>query len=305
MFSSFLPLLGFSQQKEQQEEEQEELEEEEEEEEEEQKSKKKKRKKRKEFPSILLITTHGEYEPKTKKKQEFREIRSGIDVRKINAVTFGTCNYLAPKTADDIADEIFASIDERRLKYDIDYNTYYLQQLLIDLDTERQEVIPNNARRDQQRLEQIRTTYIHQSDRAYNITRLDTGERIKEKIYTVLPSERVNSSTPFFDSMTLLTSNKPEIDLLQEITQTRATRSSTQQVKLSEILEYLSDLDINKLIIIDLSCSATSENVSARTIRLINKNMVNYGGYKRISKRNKRKLKRVTKRKQKSEKQRR
>jgi len=47
--------------------------------------------------------------------------------------------------------------------------------LLQDLDTERQGVIPNNARRDQQSLEQIRTTYIHQSDRAYNITRLDTG----------------------------------------------------------------------------------------------------------------------------------
>mgnify|MGYP000453731500 CR=1 FL=1 len=130
------------------------------------------------------------------------------------------------------------------------------------------------------------TKYLYNSDRMYNIMSVNHGENIINKTYSVNSNERVNANSPYFDSITLLSSPNSEIDILRELIVGPTLRNTTQEVSLSDILEHLHEtLDIKNLIVIDLACSVTSE--SERHERRSNRTGTPYGGYERKTKRNK------------------
>ena len=211
-----------------------------------------------ESPSVLLITTHGGYPSK-----KLKQFTSPTNIKKINAVTSGVCNYLDSANAGQIASNILTAIHDGQIT-DMDYGSILIQEILKFSDTE----INDGARKAIQPSVD-RLAYTRQTNRAYKITSVDRGESIVNKTYTVYPRERIRSPSPFYDSITLLT-ERPYNDLIQEM-MTRTSRDEEQEVTLLEILNYIDETrDINNLIIVDLTCSVTPY-IDDRTNRSLNR----------------------------------
>ena len=244
-----------------------------------------------ESPSVLLITTHGGYPSK-----KLKQFTSPTNIKKINAVTSGVCNYLDSANAGQIASNILTAINNGQIT-DMDYGSMVIQEILKFSDTE----INDGARKAIQPSVD-RLAYTRQTNRAYKITSVDRGQSIVNKTYTVYPRERISSPSPFYDSITLLT-ERPYNDLIQEM-MTRTSRDEEQEVTLLQILRYIGETrDINNLIIVDLTCSVTPY-IDDRTNRSLNRHDEVYkmGGYNRKTKRNKKKNYKKTKRSKKSKK---
>ena len=243
-----------------------------------------------ESPSVLLITTHGGYPSK-----KLKQFTSPTNIKKINAVTSGVCNYLDSANAGQIASNILTAINNGQIT-DMDYGSIVIQEILKFSDTE----INDGARKAIQPSVD-RLAYTRQTNRAYKITSVDRGESIVNKTYTVYPRERISSPSPFYDSITLLT-ERPYNDLIQEM-MTRTSRDEEQEVTLLEILNYIGETrGINNLIIVDLTCSVTP-HIDDRTNRSLNRHdSYKMGGYNRKTKRNKKKNYKKTKRSKKSKK---
>ena len=240
-----------------------------------------------ESPSVLLITTHGGYPSK-----KLKQFTSSTNIKKINAVTSGVCNYLDSTSADKIASNILTAIDDGQIT-DMDYGSILIQEILKFSDTEI-----NDGAREAIQPSVDRLAYTRQTNRAYKITSVDRGESIVNKTYTVYPRERISSPSPFYDSITLLT-EPPYNDLIQEMI-TRTSREEIQEVTLLEILKYIGKTrDINNLIIVDLTCSVTPY-IDDRTNRILNRHdSYKMGGYNRKTKRNKKKNYKKSKKRQK------
>jgi len=245
-----------------------------------------------EYPSVLLITTHGEYD-----SQELISFKSTMNIKKINAVISGVCNYLSVNESDNIANTIINNINELQIT-DMDNGALLIQKMLKDM---LKKMLKNNKINFND-LEY--TQYTRQTNRAYEITSVNIGEYIIDKKYTVYPGDRINSHSPFYDSITLLT-EEPYNDLIQEILG-RTTRKEIQEVTLSTILSHIYiTKNIQNLIIVDLSCSITT-HIDDRTNRIINRHKERYkmGGYNRKTKKNKKKNYKKSKRSKKNSKKR-
>lgn len=240
-----------------------------------------------ESPSVLLITTHGGYPSK-----KLKQFTSPTNIKKINAVTSGVCNYLDSTSAGKIASNILTAIDDGQIT-DMDYGSILIQEILKFSDTEI-----NDGAREAIQPSVDRLAYTRQTNRAYKITSVNMGESIVNKTYTVYPRERISSPSPFYDSITLLT-EPPYNDLIQEMI-TRTSREEIQEVTLLEILKYIGKTrDINNLIIVDLTCSVTPY-IDDRTNRILNRHdSYKMGGYNRKTKRNKKKNYKKSKKRQK------
>ena len=218
-------------------------------------------------PSVLLITTHGVYAGKT-----LPHFKSPMNIKKINAVTMGSCNYLEEKLSHH-----FASIIKKRIKAgeikNMEDGSILIQQI--------SEKIPKYKEYKGDPKDKDLQTYLRQTNRAYQISSFSSGEYIPDKHYVVHPTERAKSESPYFDTITLLTDSPPN-DLIQEMTG-RTNRAEYQAVTLSEILEFIKG-KIKNLIIIDLSCSLTELDI--REVRRINRSVVR-SGYKRKNKKKK------------------
>ena len=134
-----------------------------------------------ESPSVLLITTHGGYPSK-----KLKQFTSPTNIKKINAVTSGVCNYLDSTSAGKIASNMLTAIDDGQIT-DMDYGSILIQEILKFSDTEI-----NDGAREAIQPSVDRLAYTRQTNRAYKITSVDRGESIVNKTYTVYPRERIS-----------------------------------------------------------------------------------------------------------------
>jgi hypothetical protein len=235
--------------------------------------------KRKVSPSVLLITTHGGY-------PSMGLYRSPINVNKINAVTMGICNYLGSYSAHSMGEIISRVIKQGRVT-DMENGSEIIRGILMNTDTAIGRVKGNDDRK---------MAYNRVSDRAYQTHHIYEGSRFYDRTYTVYPDERVESQTPYFDTITLLTDDTHN-DLVQEMLG-RTYRKYEQEVKLSEILEHLKKKGIKDLIIADLSCSVTK--LTSRSNRRIARGDIGYKQKKRKKPKSKGLKKQKTKKPRKS-----
>lgn len=193
---------------------------------------------------ILFITTHGHF-----LDEKLTTFESPIEnIRKINTTPIGCCMNLSDNNADRIKDSI-------------------LQINKTNLDTVSETI---------KRTLQLFHNKLNVKKKWIEIKKISYGNEIINKEYIVGPKERVSTSSPYFDSVTLL-SRLPHNDLFQEIGG-RSYHKEDIYVSLSEILKFIKEKfpDINNLIIVDLSCArfnSTRHNISLK------KNVCNYGGY--------------------------
>ena len=201
--------------------------------------------KRDENPSVLFITTHSRYGDIPV------EYISPINIEKINAVTLGVCNYLTSDFARDMANEIISEIKKGNVS-NMKKGSRKIRDILKRSDTEIEFVKshPEKTLDDEDRA----YIYTTKAGKGYQIHSISIGETVLDKEYAIMPIDRLNTNTPFFNTATLLTDGS--YDLIQRI-RGRSSRGGAQIVRLSEILQYLKKKSIENLIIVDLTCAST------------------------------------------------
>jgi hypothetical protein len=251
-------------------------------------------------PSVLFITTHGSYEDSDLKE---KKISVPMNIKKINAVTMGICNFLNADTANDIASQINKAIREGKEIIDMDAGSEFIKTICMENDPEieyntkykskskskSRKIVINDQVDDEDDTEKKyiknRSDFLTQINKAYRIKEIKNGQEMYNKTFSVVPNERAKDKTPFFNTITLLPSHN---DLLQQELG-RTYHKDEQLITLEDILKKLSSSSygIKNLIIVDLTCSET-DSLTARGARYFEKNHVG-GGYSLKTKKHKRK----------------
>ena len=247
-------------------------------------------------PSVLFITTHGSYEDSDLKE---KKINVPMNIKKINAVTMGICNFLNADTANDIASQINKAIKEGKEIIDMDAGSEFIKTICMENDPEieyntkykskSRKMVINDQGDDEDDEEKIyikqRSDFLKQINKAYRIKQVNKGQEMYNKTFSVIPKERAKDKTPFYNTITLLPS--PNDLLQQELV--RTYHKDEQLITLEDILKKLSSSSygIKNLIIVDLTCSNT-DSLTARGARYFEKNHVG-GGYSLKTKKHKRK----------------
>jgi len=247
-------------------------------------------------PSVLFITTHGSYEDSDLKE---KKINVPMNIKKINAVTMGICNFLNADTANDIASQINKAIKEGKEIIDMDAGSEFIKTICMENDPEieyntkykskSRKMIINDQGDDEDDEEKIyikqRSDFLKQINKAYRIKQVNKGQEMYNKTFSVIPKERAKDKTPFYNTITLLPS--PNDLLQQELV--RTYHKDEQLITLEDILKKLSSSSygIKNLIIVDLTCSNT-DSLTARGARYFEKNHVG-GGHSLKTKKHKRK----------------
>jgi len=203
---------------------------------------------------ILLITTHGDYSCSNSavKFPELPVFKSRMkNIIKINASSIGESIKLTDVQATDIKDEI--------MKINNDMSMEKKSRTIMDMLIEKNKIDKIGIDETQQHIKHI-----------------GKGDEVVDKDYVTIVKERFETSSPYFDTITLLT-RKPHNDLLQEI-KGRTAHSEQQYVVLSVLLNYLYKEGIRNLIIVDLTCSTVSKDISNRTMRFHDRHNSIFGG---------------------------
>ena len=228
-------------------------------------------------PDILFITTHGAY-------NGVNYVESPLNIRKINAVSFGVCNYLHPIDAEKMFIGINDFVQEGRVP-----TLDHVEVLKVIVDHYKNNNAPqyqNYSNKDKD----LRS-YMYHHNKSGEISTIDKGEIIVEKHYSIDRKEKKRNGK--YDNSIILLSNSDgyndgfEIDLMEVIGKVNPYDRNQKEVTLSEILNYIyQDYFIHNLIIIDLSCSYAGED--ERTIRINRRELKGYyGGYKKNTRKNK------------------
>jgi hypothetical protein len=209
---------------------------------------------------VLLISTHGSYEGNLEDTSASFEVP--MEIKKIDAVTLGTCNFLSAKSAHQMIVNLMKVMKKKKnITKDITKFSHLIRYTLKTNDTQLRE---STFGRDvqisyEEEFDRIqRGIYTRHADKSYGITSVRTGGEILEKRFTVYPEERIDSNTPYFDTATLL-NETGQPDLVQIIRE-RTNHGEFQDVLLSELVNHVHEkTHFTSLIIIDLSCSGAPD----------------------------------------------
>lgn len=200
---------------------------------------------------ILLITTHGDYSCSNSavKFPELPVFKSRMkNIIKINASSIGESIELTDVQATEIKEEIMKINND--MSMDIKKKSRTIMDMLI--------------------------YEIGIDETQQHIKHIKNGNEVVDKDYVTIVKDRFETLSPYFDTITLLT-RKPHNDLLQEI-KGRTAHSEQQHVELSVLLNYLYEEGIRNLIIVDLTCSTVSKDISNRTMRFHDRHNSIFGG---------------------------
>jgi len=222
-------------------------------------------------PHVLFISTHGRCEGKF---GEYK-FKAPFNMKKINAVNYGTCNFLNDQTATNMAENVIELIKNDEIK-ELESGSGLIQSNLIQIDPRVKDNVPRDAAEDAadaaDDAEALRK-YEWQTNKPYEILTAMKGELFQDKTYDVFPSQRNTGTSPYFDVATLL-NEYGSTDLIQEMLSrtTRVTTTDMQTVYLEKLLYHIRETrpHIADLIIIDLTCSGT-EGETPRKLREINR----------------------------------
>jgi len=262
--------------------------------------------------AIILITTHGMLDV-TEKKIEHKD---DINVYKINATIPGVCNYIEDDELLDMGNKINGFIKSRKKKWvsrkilhssssqlmdlnfkspklaqlELGYLTQSLSSFLHRIDgvhketrgkikhTEPGFLDPNDPDENQRQ-------YIAHSDEAYKSYRWGQGDTYLDKTYMIIPEERVDKATNFYNNTVLILGESEFKDsvivdmrynlrghLHKKWNDGDDDDNKNKYMQLSEILSELKTKGYTDTIIIDLSCSSGEDERNNRHLIMDNKN---------------------------------
>jgi len=279
--------------------------------------------------AILLITTHGNLDgtdPETIHTEN-------INVYKINATTPGVCNFVSDDELLDMGNSISKYINEKKTIWNernvltsaqtldlafktprigqqqITYLAQSLRTYLPRIDGVYKETVKEITSTKKRKLE---SDFFDEDDtdpdiglfrenigKGYKMYNWKQGDSYLNKTYTIIPEERVDTTSNPYNNTVLIIGEPgmPDLDIVNMSHNLRSGASKEDSdFTLSEILTELVEKGYTDTIIIDLSCSAGWDERDGRGLR--RGTVERYGGKRKPNRKSKRKL-RKTKRKSK------
>jgi len=249
--------------------------------------------------AILLITTHGNLD----NLEEPLTHNFNINIRKVNATIPGVCNFIENDELLEMGNKMtrfIALIKEQwyndnilkpsagiELEFKspavaqqhIDYLSQSLRSFIPRIDEVYKETVKaTSSKRIQQDPMFIDPNdpdpdvgrYSENIGRAYQLYKWDKGDQYLDKTYTIIPDERVDTTSNPYNNTVLFLSEAgiPESNVINIPHNLRSNKmiDENKEIKLSEILKDLTDHGYTDTIIIDLSCSTGWDDIGARAL---------------------------------------
>ena len=206
-----------------------------------------------------------------------------MNIRKINAVKLGVCNFLSGEQANDLFNNIkeyTKFITKEKAKdnpdvKDLDTIASYLSGVLKLWDSRLDFKNLQNPNISSSSEEEDYLNYSSASNRAYEYQTINELYPIYyDKKYT-LSRDDYHREHAFYNAITLIEGVNP--NLVHKM-RTKRTHDKTE-LNLSELLDYLHIIGKKNIVIIDLSCSI-SDNITSRNFRGMDRSDMGFGGKK-------------------------
>jgi len=247
--------------------------------------------------AILLITTHGNVD-----SSEPTSIHDfDINIRKVNATIPGVCNFIEDGELLEMGNEMSRFIELNKEQWltdgilkpssglNLQFKSVKMAQRRIDdlskslrsfiqrIDGVRKETVKTatSKRKVEPRFMESKDThwepaaskYRDNIDKGYQLEKWDQGDEYLDKIYTIISDERSDTtSNPYNNTVLFLgETGMPDSSVIDIPYNSRSNKAKGDtQMRLSEILEDLTEKGYTDTIIIDLSCSAGFTDTDSR-----------------------------------------
>ena len=226
---------------------------------------------------VIGINMHGELHLKEDGTPNKEIIPNKFRATVINAVAPGIPNISTLEKSEELAEKIYKRIKRRKnwnklTKSQIDSLSEMIKHLLVDTNKEEsKEIIKEHQRlyskhTVNKKFEQFANYYDH----SFRITTYDSGQKIPDKLYLKFGEGEVlnpnNIDEIYFNKVVLYNlEGEPDIfEILQSV------GMDIDQITTSQLIEFLSSLGVENLIIVDLSCyvfKGESKHLTERNIR--------------------------------------
>jgi hypothetical protein len=262
---------------------------------------------------IIGINMHGEIPLKENGYVMEGIVPEKIQVTVINAVVPGVPNISTLENYEALAETVSKKISSSKKDWDkisssqIDKLTENIKSLLIkENKSQSKEIMKHHQLLQSRKTVDVNfQRYTHSYDRAFKITTYKENEYIPDKLYYKFRDGEVlnpdNIREQYFNKLVVYNlEGEPDIFELLEI-----VGMEIEEITTLQLLDFLQSLGVEKIIIVDLSCSvfASKEfSISDRKIRYMRRSLAK-GVNKKTRRRNKsRKLKNNKSRKLKNKK---
>lgn len=232
---------------------------------------------------VIGIHLHGEIHLNKNGYPNKEKIPDGMRLNIINAVAPGVSNISTLQVNETMAQNISTIIDSYNINKLTKYKTNILCNILKNMLVETNKIQSTNIIKEYQDLYNkniINPTFqdfVHQYGNSFKINSYETNEFIYDKIFIKFSDGQIinphNYPENYVNNIVLYNlEGKPDLfDILQmcglEVT----------HITIGQIMEFLVNLGVKNLVIIDLSCSVfkgDSEFLSKRNIRQLRRQMI-------------------------------
>jgi hypothetical protein len=237
------------------------------------------------IPKTLIIGVflHGELHITDNGDLDNENVPDGMRVTIINAVAPGVPNISTLEDYENMARQISKTVKERK-----NYDTLTKCQInmiaenLKDMLVKENKVQSNDILNEHQKLyskNKVSPTlrkFVHQYGNSFKIKTYEANDKIPNKLFIKFNEGEVinpdNIPENYFNNIVLY--NLEELDLFNML---ESVGLDINQITLGEMLEFLVNLGVQNLIMVDLSCSefkGKSEFLTERNIRLKRRKML-------------------------------
>ncbi len=227
---------------------------------------------------IIGIFLHGEFHLTNNGELNTDIVPQGIQLTLINAVAPGIPNISTLLCLENVATKISENIKKR--KSESDEIAKNLKNMLVQENTTQS----NNIIKEHQYLYSKNQTnhvfqkFAHQCCNSYKIKNYKSNDKIPNKLFTKFNDGNVinpdNIPEKYFNKIVLYNLEEKELDLFEML---KLSGLDIEQITLGQMLEFLINIGVQNLIMIDLSCavfSGKTEFLTERNIRLIRRQML-------------------------------
>lgn len=226
---------------------------------------------------VIGINMHGELHLKEDGTPNKYIIPNKFRVTVINAVAPGIPNISTLEKSEELAENVYKRIKRRKnwnklTKSQIDSLSESIKNLLVDTNKEEsKEIIKEHERLYSKNIVNKKfEKFANYYDHSFRITTYNSGQKIPDKLYLKFGEGEVlnpnNIDEIYFNKVVLYNlEGEPDIfEILQSV------GMDIDQITTSQLIEFLSSLGVENLIIVDLSCyvfKGESKHLTERNIR--------------------------------------
>ena len=232
---------------------------------------------------VVGINMHGELHLKQDGSLRKDIVPNNFRINVVNAVAPGVTNIISVETIEKISEKISNKIKHiknwDKLTKKFDKLSEGIQDLLVRTNKKQAE---ENVKEHQRLYAKNKVHLSYQEfanscEHTFKITSYESGDTIPDKLYLKFEEEKIlnpdNIEENYFNKITLY-NLEGEPDVFEMM---KSVGLDIDQITTAQLIEFLSSLGVENLIIVDLSCSVfkgDSKHLSERNIRYMRRKML-------------------------------